>query len=249
MQIWSRQFLRVECRFLNWKTCGNFSRQKALHLPLREPKVSSQAWRKSQKNLHRVVEFQQSNWLEAYIVKNTTMRKQASNDFEKTFYKLMSNACFGETMENFRRRGSMRFVTTEAQAETFVRRATFKNFKIISDALVSVSFSASSVVWNKPTPVEATLLGFSKLCLYRFYNEEMLPGYGSDRLKVVYKDTDSLLIQSKLRTYMQICQHLSIFLIFLIIPKIICFTTKPTRRFHLQWPMNWREKFWRKWFA
>ena len=66
------------------------------------------------------------------------MRKQASNDFEKNFYKLMSNACFGKTMENIRRRGNMRFVTTEAQAETIVQRATFKNFKIISDALVSI---------------------------------------------------------------------------------------------------------------
>ena len=98
------------------------------------------------KKLHSVGEFQQSKWLGAYTAKNTTMRKQASNDFEKFFYKLMSNACFGKTMENLRQRGNMRFVTTEAQAETFVQRVTFKNFKIISDALVSVSFSGSSVI-------------------------------------------------------------------------------------------------------
>ena len=34
--------------------------------------------------LHRVVEFRQSKWLGDYISKNTVMRKQASNDFEKT---------------------------------------------------------------------------------------------------------------------------------------------------------------------
>ena len=33
--------------------------------------------------LRRVVEYQQSKWLGAYIAKNTTMRKQASKDFEK----------------------------------------------------------------------------------------------------------------------------------------------------------------------
>ena len=142
--------------------------------------------------LHRMVKFQQSKWLGAYISKNTKMRKQASNAFEKKLYKLMSNACFGKIMENLRRRGSLRFVATEAQAETFSQRATFKNFKIISNNLVSVSLRASSVLWNKPTPVGATILNLSKLSLYKFHYEEMLPRHDTDRLKVLNKDTDSL---------------------------------------------------------
>ena len=87
----------------------------------------------------------------------------------------------------------LRFVTTEAQAEAFIQRATFKNFEIISKDIVSVSLRASSVVWNKPTPVGATVLDHSKLSFYKFHYKEMLPRYGSDRFKVVYKDTDSLL--------------------------------------------------------
>ena len=43
----------------------------------------------------------------------------------------------------------------------------------------------------------ATILDLSKLSLYKFHYEEMLPRYGSDRLKVVYKDTDSLLYRIK----------------------------------------------------
>ena len=125
------------------------------------------------------------------------MRKQASNDCEEKFYKLMSNACFEKTLENLRRRGSLRSVTTKAQAETFIQRATFKKFKIISDNLVYVSLRASSVLWKKPTPVGATILDCTKLSLYKFHFEEMLPRYGSDRLKVVYKDTDSLLYRIK----------------------------------------------------
>ena len=115
----------------------------------------------------------------------------------KKKYKLMSNACFRKTMENLRRRGMLRLITTEAQAEAFIQRATFKNFKIISKDLVSSSLRASSVVWIKPTPVGATILDLSKLSLYKFHYEEMLPRYGSDRLKVVYKDTNSFLYRIK----------------------------------------------------
>ena len=49
--------------------------------------------------LHRAVKVQQSKWLGSYIAKNTVMRKSAANDFEKNFYKLMSNACYGKSQK------------------------------------------------------------------------------------------------------------------------------------------------------
>ena len=116
--------------------------------------------------LHRVSEFQQSKWLDVYIEKNTVMRKQATNDFEKNFYKLMSKACFRKTMENLRKRSKVQFVSSPQQAEAFALRATFKSFQIIRQDLVCVSFKNSSVIWTKPTPVGASILNLSKLSLY-----------------------------------------------------------------------------------
>ena len=121
------------------------------------------------------------------------MRKQAKNDSEKNFYKLMSNACFVKTMENLRKRSVIKFVSNPQQAETFAQRATFKSFQIIRQDLVSVSFKNSYVVWTKPNPVGAAILDLSKLSLYKFHYEEMIPRYWSGQLKVAYKNTDSLL--------------------------------------------------------
>ena len=42
--------------------------------------------------VHKVLQFNQSPWMQPYILKNTELWTAATNDFEKDFYKLMNNA-------------------------------------------------------------------------------------------------------------------------------------------------------------
>jgi hypothetical protein len=52
--------------------------------------------------IHRILEFDESPWMEPYIDLNTKMRQQAISDFEEDFFKLTNNSVFGETMEDIR---------------------------------------------------------------------------------------------------------------------------------------------------
>ena len=50
------------------------------------------------KKVHRVISFNQEAWLKPYIDKKYRIKKNAKNDLEKDFFKLINDADFGNTI-------------------------------------------------------------------------------------------------------------------------------------------------------
>ena len=50
------------------------------------------------KSVHRVIQFHQKAFLKPYIKMNTKLRREAKNNFEKNFFKLMKSPVSGKVM-------------------------------------------------------------------------------------------------------------------------------------------------------
>ena len=77
------------------------------------------------KKVHGVIQFNQEPRLKEYIDMNTELGKQAKNDFEKDFFKLMNSSVFGKTMENVRKHRDIKLVTKDKRRNQLVSEPNY----------------------------------------------------------------------------------------------------------------------------
>ena len=150
------------------------------------------------KKVHRAISFNQEAWLKPYIDKNTELRKNAKNNFEKDFFKLMNNAAFGKTMENVRNRRDVKLIVTEKRRKKLVSEPNYDLCKVFSENLMAIEMRKTEILMDKPIAVGQAILDLSKTLMYEFWYDYLKPKY-HDKIKLCYTDTDSFRISSSNR--------------------------------------------------
>ena len=127
------------------------------------------------RNVHRVIKFNQEAWLKPYIDMNTKLRKEAKNEFEKDFFKLMNNSVFGKTMENVRKHRDIKLVTTDEKRNKLVSEPNYHTTKHFSENLLAIEMKKTKVKMNKPVYLGMSILDISKTLMYEFWYDYVTP--------------------------------------------------------------------------
>ena len=147
--------------------------------------------------IHRAVELFQSAWMKPYIDFNIQLRTKSKNDFEKDFFKLMNNSVFEKTMENIRKHRNITLVTTLEKYLHTVMKPNFKSGVPFGENLMACEMGKVKVVMKKPVYLGQAILDLSKIVMYEFHYNYMVPKYGLEKLKLCYMDMGSLVYHIK----------------------------------------------------
>ena len=127
---------------------------------------------------------------------NTELRKQARNDFEKDYFKLMNNVVFGKTMESVRKHRDIKLVTADKRRHQLVSEPNYHTTKCFSENLLAIEMKKRKVKMNKPVYLGLPILEISKTLMYEYWYDYMKPKYG-DNVKLCYMDIDSFIMHIK----------------------------------------------------
>ena len=103
-------------------------------------------------------------------------------------------------MENIRKNRNIKLVTTEEKYLRTVMKPNFQSGVLFGENLMGCEMGKIKVVMNKPVYLSQAILDLSKIVMYEFHYDYMIPKYG-DRLKLCYIDTDSLVYHIRTKDF------------------------------------------------
>ena len=141
------------------------------------------------KKVHRFIKFNQEAWLKPCIDMTLELRKNAKNDFKKDIFKLKNNAVFGKTMENMRKHGDIKLVTTVARGTYSESEPNYHTIKVFSDNFLAIKVGRTQLLMKKLFYLGLPILEISKIVMYEFWYGYLKPKFEKKQNCVTFIQT------------------------------------------------------------
>ena len=108
------------------------------------------------------------------------------------------NSVFGKFIENQKNQTEIRYVQNGAEALTHLNSPYTKGYSVINESLIIFEQQKKKVVLDRPVQIGVTILEYAKLVMFSYYHNVLKKSFG-DRVKLLYTDTDSFVIELRTR--------------------------------------------------
>ena len=130
-----------------------------------------------------------------YVEFNIEKRKESNDEFNKGLYKLLGNCIYGKSIENQRKRVSVKLISDQKTYLKCVNKPNFISPKIFDNNFVAVHCTKTVLTLNEPIYIGFCILELSKLLMYQFHYDYVLKNFNS--IKLLFTDIDSLVYEFK----------------------------------------------------
>ena len=147
--------------------------------------------------IHSGIKFEQKRYLKDFIDKCTQKRKNATSAFDKMYYKLIMNSCYGKFLQNNRSHLEVKICTKSRTFSKHYNSPLYKGHRILSEKVVAVYLCKSVVKLDRLYATGFSILEIAKNHMYNSWYNCIQPALGKEKVNVVLTDTDSLLLHVK----------------------------------------------------
>ena len=92
-------------------------------------------------------------------------------------YEFMNNSVFGKTMENVRNPRTIKLVTPDKRRKRLVSEPNYHSYEKFSNHLMAIEMKKRRVKMNKPLYLGVSILDISKIFMYEFWYNYIIPKY------------------------------------------------------------------------
>ena len=103
---------------------------------------------------------------------------------------------FGKNMENVRKYGDIKLVTTEKRRNHLVSEPNYQTTKLFTEKLLAIEMKKTQIIMNKPAYLGLSILDLGKTVMYECWCDYVKPKYG-EKARLCYMDTDSFIFHVK----------------------------------------------------